>query len=116
MVEDSINVNVNIKDKTILVFDNTVITGATVTEVFHKLKNKGAKDIIFFCIGLGAKAKDIDFDLNPVMKKGHASQIMQGFTWPKVSKELREQYHKLKEDKELKDAAIKDMIDNPADK
>jgi len=112
-VKDTIIVDedIIIKDKTILVFDNTIISGATVKEIFHKLKERDAKAVIFFCIGLGAKAKEIDFDLNPFMRDRYANQIMQKFHWPKVSQELRKKYAGLK-NQELENAILTDLIDN----
>jgi hypothetical protein len=108
-VTHSVDVNGDVSGLNILVFDNTVITGATATDIFHKLKEKGAKTIIFFCIGLGSKAIDIDFDLNPTSRIKYASRIINAFHWPRVSAEMRAKY-KLKKLEEIEDILLKDLL------
>ena len=75
--------------KNIIVVDNLSTSGATVQEI-HKLiihENK-ANSCIFLCLGLGSKAKDADFDINPNFK-GKFSTIIHDWHWPKVPAEER---------------------------
>ncbi|MEM4335705.1 MAG: phosphoribosyltransferase family protein [Candidatus Anstonellales archaeon] len=87
-VKDSISVDFDVSGKNILVFDNVCISGATFDEVLSKLKKAGANKVIFFCLGLGSKAKESDFDINKNFKH-KASHIIENWHWPKVPKAKR---------------------------
>ena len=87
-VKGSMKVNGDVKDKNILIVDNTVVTGAHALEIFEKLQDAGAKWIVFFCIALGNKAKKGDFDLNPSANI-KASEIITKLHWPKADQQAR---------------------------
>lgn len=81
-VKGSISVDFDVSNKNILVFDNTSTTGLSFEEIQIELKSKGANKIIFFCIGLGSKHKEFDFDINSntILKATH---IIENWHWPK---------------------------------
>jgi phosphoribosylpyrophosphate synthetase len=81
-VKGSISVDFDVSNKNILVFDNTSTTGLSFEEIQIELKSKGANKIIFFCIGLGLKHKEFDFDINSntILKATH---IIENWHWPK---------------------------------
>lgn len=82
-IKGSISVKFDVSNKNILVFDNTSISGLSFEEILIELKNKGANEIIFFCIGLGCKQKEFDFDINSntILKATH---IIENWHWPKT--------------------------------
>ena len=81
-VKGSISIDFDVSNKNILVFDNTSTTGLSFEEIQIELKSKGANKIIFFCIGLGLKHKEFDFDINSntILKATH---IIENWHWPK---------------------------------
>lgn len=85
-VKNSISIeSIDISNKNILVFDNTSISGLSCEEILIELKRKGAEKVIFFCIGLGYKHKEFDFDINSntTLKATH---IIENWHWPKSDK------------------------------
>lgn len=86
-VHGSMEITEDVTGKNVLILDNTVITGATATEIFNILKERCAAVVVFFCVALGYKATEIDFDLNP-NSKVKASEIMK-WNWPKLEKSKR---------------------------
>lgn len=88
-VDESTSASENVDGKTVLVFDNTSISGSTFRDIHQLLVHKGnAKTCIFLCLGLGHKAKDIDFDMNPNCKY-KVSDMIEKLHWPKVPKGQR---------------------------
>jgi len=88
-VDGSTSALEGVEGKVILVFDNTSISGSTFGDIHRLLVHKSnAKQCIFLCLGLGHKARDIDFDMNPACKY-KVSDIIEKLHWPKVPKEKR---------------------------
>lgn len=82
-VKNSISIeSIDVSNRNILVFDNTSTSGLSCEEILIELKSKGANKIIFFCIGLGYKHKEFDFDINSntILKATH---IIENWHWPK---------------------------------
>ncbi len=90
--EETLEINIDIKDKNILILDNTSTSGSTAQTLFHKLKNRGANEVIFIVLGLGAKFGTIsDFDLNSTLK-GKLSDIIKRFHGLKITEDKRTLY------------------------
>ena len=90
-VNGSIELNLNAKNKNILVFDNIATTGATADIIFDLLKRGGANKVFFYVIGLNGSK---NFDLNPTLKQG-ANWVVEKFHGLKTSKEERLEYKKV---------------------
>ncbi|MCL5433353.1 MAG: hypothetical protein M1538_00015 [Candidatus Marsarchaeota archaeon] len=90
--KESISVNGNVKDKTILVLDNITTTGITIMVAHEALKQAGAKETIFIVLGLSSHFGIYnDFDLNPNLKF-RARGIIEKFHSNKLSKEERDKH------------------------
>jgi hypothetical protein len=96
-VRGSLTVKEDVRGKSILVLDNTCISGANSRTAFDCLTEAGACNVVFIILGLGNKAKDIDFDINPAYR-GSAKDIIEKWHWPKVPKDKREDYKKQRKD------------------
>ena len=90
-VKDSFGVLEDLTGKSVIVLDNTSISGATAKEIHNVMKKKNAKSFILICLGLGPLARHQDFDINPAFK-GKISFIISNWNWPKVSKEKRAEF------------------------
>ena len=89
-VRGSISVNHNINGKSILVLDNITTTGVTIMVAHDALKAAGAKEVIFFTLGLSSKF-DKDFDLNPNVNF-RARGVIERFHSNKLTKEERDKH------------------------
>ena len=95
-VRGSFSLSENLKDKNIMILDNTSITTETSQEIYRVMKDADAKICLFISLGLGAKAIDCDFDINPTYP-GKVSKIIKDWHWPKVSVEERKAHKREKE-------------------
>lgn len=94
-VRGSFSLSENLNNKNIMILDNTSITTETSQEIYRVMKESGANMCLFISLGLGAKATECDFDINPAYS-GKVSKIIKEWHWPKVPVEEREAYKKEK--------------------
>ena len=91
-VKDSISVNYDINGKSILVLDNITTTGVTIMVAHEALKVAGAKEVIFFTLGLSSRFGIYkDFDLNPNINF-KARGVIERFHSNKLTKEERDKH------------------------
>lgn len=90
-VQNSIDVMENVKDKNIIVIDNTSTTGISLIDAANLLLNKGSKEVACMCLGLSAKEKDKDWsDLNKTLKYSRIKEIcMSPFVPPEAYKKWK---------------------------
>lgn len=88
-VANSIELCLPVKDKKILIIDNTCTTGASFLNVKSELIKGGATGAIGTCIGLGFRGKEEDYDLN---KKLKANKAIGQFKSAKISQKKREEW------------------------
>lgn len=91
-VTDSIDILEDIKEKNILLLDNTTTTGISLIDATNLLVEKGANHVACICLGLSSWGKEGDWDdLNKTLKY---SGIIDICKTPFVSKEKREKWKK----------------------
>lgn len=91
-VRGSIDVREDVKNKRILLFDNTSTTGISLIDAADKLYHDGAKEVVGICLGLSDRQKQNDWnDLNKTLKYSRIKDICKSAF---VSKEKREEWKK----------------------
>ena len=91
-VGNSIDITDNVKDKSIIILDNTNTTGISLIDAANLLLSKGARETACMCLGLSAKEKDKDWsDLNKTLKYSRIKDICRN---PFVPQEVYEKWKK----------------------
>ena len=91
-LKSSIDILENVAGKNIIVLDNTATTGISLIDMTNLLIEKGAKNVVCICLGLGYKGKDNDWsDLNKTLKYSKIISVCKG---PYVPKEVYEEWKK----------------------
>ena len=91
-LKSSIEILEVVTGKNVIVLDNTATTGMSLIDVTNLLIEKGAKNVVCICLGLGYKGKDNDWgDLNKTLKYSKIINVCKG---PYVPKEVYEEWKK----------------------
>jgi hypothetical protein len=86
-VKGSIDITEDVAGKNIIILDNTTTTGISLIDAANLLLEKGARNVVCICLGLGYKNKDSDWnDLNKTLKYSRIKAICRS---PFVPKEKR---------------------------